>query len=268
MKVQYSRPYAKRSYRVEKNEKQKRGKSAHFYWRSMICGLIFVLGIALKLLLPNHLERTRETMERYMVREADFVSAFSAIGHAVRGEEPVSQSVREACVAVFGGNQDATEAFAPQEETARELRAFPQYASQQERVLNFDYQSPLHFDAITSEFAWREDTNGGEDTFHYGIDLAAKAGSEITSFADGTVGIVGESAELGHYLTIQHPNGITTLYGHCSSIDVHSGDNVKIGQRVAAVGESGNATGAHLHFALQDGEVYLNPQYYLPSQPY
>ncbi len=264
MRVNYSRSYAKPAYRKEK--KEKRRASPRFYWRIIICGGIFALAIALKLLLPNHLEHTRETVGRYMVREADFVSAFSAIGHAVRGEESVSQSVRDACVAVFGGNQDAVEIFAPQEEQIRSMRELPEYASNEEQILNFSYQSPLVFDAVTSPFAWRADPNGGEDEFHYGIDLAAKEGTNITAFADGTVGVVGKSAQLGHYLTIHHENGFTSLYGHCKSIAVHSGDAVKMGDPIATVGESGNATGAHLHFALQSGEVYFNPQYYLASQ--
>ncbi len=55
---------------------------------------------------------------------------------------------------------------------------------------------------------------------------------------------------------------MTTLYAHCSRITAKSGAEVRRGEKLAEVGSTGNATGPHLHFEIQDGETYLDPQYY------
>ena len=73
----------------------------------------------------------------------------------------------------------------------------------------------------------------------------------------------GDSVELGNYLTVHHENGVLTLYGHLSRVTVTSGDKVSRGDKLGEAGHTGNATGTHLHFELRDGEVYLNPEYYL-----
>ena len=92
--------------------------------------------------------------------------------------------------------------------------------------------------------------------------IAADEGAVITAFASGTVTAVGDSAELGNYVTVQHEGGFATLYAHCSRITASSGQQVALGDPIAEVGETGNATGPHLHFALQKDTVYLDPAYY------
>ena len=103
----------------------------------------------------------------------------------------------------------------------------------------------------------------GEERFHYGVDLAANEGTEILCFADGTVTVVGESSSYGKYCMVEHAGGYSTLYAHCSRITVSSGAAVKEGQKIAEVGETGVATGPHLHFELQKNGTYLNPIYYV-----
>lgn len=80
--------------------------------------------------------------------------------------------------------------------------------------------------------------------------------------ADGTVTAVGDSSQLGNYVTVSHAGAFTTLYAHCSRITASSGQQVALGDPIAEVGETGNATGPHLHFALQKDTVYLDPAYY------
>ena len=72
-------------------------------------------------------------------------------------------------------------------------------------------------------------------------------------------GVVGESTVLGKYLTVRHADGYETLYAHCSKIAVSSGQSVLRGDTLGAVGATGNATGAHLHFELLSGSKYLDP---------
>lgn len=242
------------------------------YLQAVICGILFVALIALKLVMPGNLGAVRETLAQWLVRDADFVSAFSAVGRAVSGEGGIADSLSDAYVAVFGRNEakeasgDLIGAEISGDEAAALLaqRELPEFAAREQHILGFDYVSPLTGE-MTSPFGWREHPTTGEETFHYGVDLAASEGTDVACFADGTVGVVGDNVELGKYVTVNHENGVSTLYAHCSAVKVKSGAEVKKGETVACVGSTGNATGAHLHFEIHDGEEYLNPVYYLVS---
>ena len=138
----------------------------------------------------------------------------------------------------------------------------PDNVSMEQCILGFDYCTPV-CGVISSGFGYREHPIEGEEKFHYGIDLAADTGTEIRCFANGTVTAVGESSSYGKYLTVSHSGGYSTLYAHCSKVVVTSGTKVKEGQKIAEVGETGLATGPHLHFELHEGDLYLNPVYYV-----
>lgn len=241
-------------------------------WQLALSGVLFVALIALKLVMPGHLTSLRGTLADWLVNDADFVSAFSAVGRAASGEQPLGDSLSEAYTAVFGETEQAAQevsadlaglsAAAPAETAS--LRDLPACAVGEQRVLGFSYASPLS-GTMTSPFGWREDPTTGEEAFHYGLDLAGAEGDAISCFADGTVGVVGESTILGRYLTVDHANGFSSLYAHCSAVAVSSGQAVEKGQRIASVGSTGNATGPHLHFELHEGSSYLNPVYYVSS---
>ena len=64
---------------------------------------------------------------------------------------------------------------------------------------------------------------------------------------------------------MSHAGGYSTLYAHCSRVTASSGAAVKKGQKLAEVGETGMATGPHLHFELQKKGTYLNPVYYVAA---
>ena len=132
----------------------------------------------------------------------------------------------------------------------------------EQALLGFDYCTPV-MGTLTSGFGYREHPMEGEERFHYGVDIGAAAGTEIGCFADGTVTAVGESSSYGKYITVSHQGGFTTLYAHCSRTLASSGDTVKEGEAIAEVGETGIATGPHLHFELHQGSQYLNPIYYV-----
>ena len=138
----------------------------------------------------------------------------------------------------------------------------PEDVSLEQSLLGFDYCTPV-MGTLTSGFGYREHPIEGEERFHYGIDLAANIGTAIGCFADGTVTAVGDSSSYGKYITVAHEGGYSTLYAHCSKIVASSGDTVEKGETIAEVGESGIATGPHLHFELHRGSQYLNPIYYV-----
>ncbi len=141
------------------------------------------------------------------------------------------------------------------------MPAVPENASLEQRNLGFEHTNPLR-GRLTSAFEWREHPVTGGNKFHYGVDLAADWGEDICAFAGGEVYATGESSTLGKYVMLQHEGGYVTLYAHCSEVTV-TGDRVSMGEKIAEVGDTGMATGPHLHFELHDGDLYLNPIYYL-----
>jgi murein DD-endopeptidase MepM/ murein hydrolase activator NlpD len=88
---------------------------------------------------------------------------------------------------------------------------------------------------------------------HNGIDIGAPIGTPIRATADGKVVLArsgGWGGGYGSYVIIQHPNGMQTLYGHMSRVDVSVGDSVSQGQTIGAVGNTGDSHGAHLHIEV------------------
>ncbi len=116
---------------------------------------------------------------------------------------------------------------------------------------------------ITSQFGERTDPLNETSAWHTGLDIAANSGTPIAAAAGGEVIFSGELGGYGYAVKIKHPDGLVTLYGHCSELFVSEGDQVKTGDNIAAVGSTGRSTGPHLHFEIIDGEEYLNPSDFL-----
>lgn len=317
--------------------------------RLIVCGVLFVLLVAAKLLFPEAVDRLAGSARQLIGRDADFQEAFAAVGRAVSGERPVSDSLQEAYTAVFNPSSDLEQQPEPAPDPvpqpaedprptsntaadvptpgARLLRygvlelpeadkavmrelllspdsasgsiaqpagdggasqppespespsaepddtataeawhlytmaALPENASLEQRNLGFPHCTPVS-GHLTSTFGWREHPVEGGSRFHYGVDLAAATGTDILAFAAGEVYASGESSTLGNYIMLRHEGGYITLYAHCSRITASSG-SVAMGEKIAEVGDTGLVTGPHLHFELHDGELYLNPIYYV-----
>lgn len=105
---------------------------------------------------------------------------------------------------------------------------------------------------VTSAFGWRNDPFTGKATFHKGVDLAAAYGTEVRAFDGGVVKSAGERSGYGLTVVVDHGDGRETLYAHLSSMAVAPGDPVAAGQPIARSGNSGRATGAHLHFEARE----------------
>lgn len=116
---------------------------------------------------------------------------------------------------------------------------------------------------ISSEFGGRVSPGGIGSTNHKGRDYAAASGSPIYAAAGGTVTTVAYNSARGNYVVINHGNGLSTLYQHCSAIYVSSGQSVSCGQNIAAVGTTGASTGPHLHFEVWAGGTPVDPRNYL-----
>lgn len=106
--------------------------------------------------------------------------------------------------------------------------------------------------AVSSAFGWRHDPFTGQAKFHKGVDLAAVYGTEVRAFDGGVVKSAGEQSGYGLTVVVDHGGGRETLYAHLSTLDVAPGAAVAAGQPIARSGNSGRATGAHLHFEARE----------------
>ncbi|MEO0686911.1 MAG: M23 family metallopeptidase, partial [Cyanobacteria bacterium J06649_11] len=116
---------------------------------------------------------------------------------------------------------------------------------------------------ISSPYGWRSHPILGRGRLHTGIDFAANYGSTIRAADSGTVLYSGWYGGYGKTVIINHGKGISTLYGHSSKLYVKSGENVKRGQPIAAIGSTGFSTGPHLHFEVRKNGTPVNPAKYL-----
>ena len=109
--------------------------------------------------------------------------------------------------------------------------------------------------AITSQFGHRVDPITGEVSSHTGTDIACAEGTPILAAADGIVtvanGLDSWGGSYGYYIQIDHGGGMETLYAHCSSICVTTGQQVQAGQVIGYVGHTGRVTGNHLHLEVR-----------------
>src|SRR6202034_3699112 len=116
---------------------------------------------------------------------------------------------------------------------------------------------------IASSFGEREDPINGEGAFHSGIDIDAPYGTPVRAAGDGDVTGAQMGAGYGREVTLDHGHDMMTLYGHLSEIAVYPGQHGIRGQVIGYVGESGRATGPHLHYEVRVHDVPVNPYKYL-----
>ena len=98
---------------------------------------------------------------------------------------------------------------------------------------------------------------------HTGVDIACRKGTEIYAAKGGKVVLAEYHRTYGYQLIIDHGNGISTRYAHCTRLFANVGDSVSQGQTIATVGRTGKATGNHLHFEVIKNGKAVNPRPYL-----
>lgn len=130
---------------------------------------------------------------------------------------------------------------------------------------NFIFQNPLKtslLDSLSRSYGYGSTDEGKRDP-HHGVDFNAANGAPVLAAADGTVVFAGIEKErihslredfYGNFVVIRHANDLYTLYAHFSQILVETGQEVKAGEIIGAVGDTGAANGPHLHFEVRRGE--------------
>jgi len=122
------------------------------------------------------------------------------------------------------------------------------------------FSEPVRGYAINSPFGLRRLADEAAARHHDGVDIAAPMGTSVYVASEGVVMRTGYDANgYGRFIEVRHPNGMTTLYGHLSRVDVASGTAVSDGERIGLVGSTGRSTGPHLHFEVRRDDRQINP---------
>lgn len=135
----------------------------------------------------------------------------------------------------------------------------PAYADFSPYQMTVPLALPVERPDVNSPFGWRFHPLSGVLDFHTGIDLSGKEGSPIRAALSGTVETAGFHPSYGNYLILDHHNGFSTLYAHCSRLLAEEGDVIRKGETIAEIGYTGDATGPHLHFEVRLNGVCLDP---------
>ena len=116
---------------------------------------------------------------------------------------------------------------------------------------------------VGSGFGFRADPFTGRSALHTGLDFPGEVGTPIHAAAGGLVLESAWHSEYGQVIEIDHGNGLSTRYAHCSKVLVSAGSLVKRGQLIGLVGTSGRSTGPHLHFEVMLDRVPQDPARFL-----
>lgn len=145
----------------------------------------------------------------------------------------------------------------------KELRAYEDVIRERARIPSV---WPVEGE-LTDGFGVRRNPFGdGSSEFHAGLDIAAEWGTAVVAAGSGTVSFAGTQSGYGQVVIVDHGGGLSTRYGHLSSVEVAEGDEVARGERLGGVGSTGRSTGPHLHYEVRHNESAVSPRHYLPDR--
>ncbi|MFP8884319.1 M23 family metallopeptidase [Streptomyces mangrovi] len=156
---------------------------------------------------------------------------------------------------------------AQKREAAQEKRANERADRSAERRSATGYVDPVA--GVDTTTTYKQAGASWSSGKHSGIDFPANTGTPVRSVGPGTVVTVGWGGAYGNQIAIRHDDGKYTQYAHLSATKVSAGQKVDGGQRIGAVGSTGNSTGPHLHFEARNGAYYgsdFNPITYLAGK--
>jgi murein DD-endopeptidase MepM/ murein hydrolase activator NlpD len=117
--------------------------------------------------------------------------------------------------------------------------------------------------SLSSGFGWRENPFTKTKEFHAAIDISGDMGTKIYAPARGLVLKTGYDKRIGNFILIRHTDKIDTIYGHLSAVYAEAGKEVRRGERIGLMGNSGLSTGVHLHYmVIKEGRA-VNPFEYI-----
>jgi murein DD-endopeptidase MepM/ murein hydrolase activator NlpD len=186
------------------------------------------------------------------------------------------------------GTLQASAVAVPEQDTTQNDTARDETAQKTPRALHLETQKALLGRASTllasytppkpsDSFVWplsgrltsyygRRNISVGGNTFHAGLDIAAKTGTPITASRPGTVTKASWGGSYGYVVFVDHGDGSQSRYAHQSQLNVRVGHYVNQGDIVGFVGSTGASTGPHLHFEIRFNGRSVDPLGYLPQE--
>lgn len=251
---------------AEPGKAGKSGKSAQpqaerngslLWGQIVLCGLILAFAAASRQMQLPWYRELRSTYHQLMAADS---SDFFFDGRRF------IKFTQEALVRVQGQAQPAQAERGRSRRSRNSEREAP-YGSSTESYLPTEAAVyPLGNTAATnSGYGWRISPSvlDSDEDFHTGDDLNAAEGAPVYATMDGIVRAAAYGASYGNYIRILHENGTETLYAHLQYIFARGGERVQGGQCIGTVGQTGKATGPHLHFELLNGGVRYDPTAFL-----
>jgi len=265
--------------RCQPSGRRKTGQDAGYNISGKLAASLWILflAVALRVLFPQQVESVKGAVLEAMAGDVDYKAAIAVMGEAVRGERDFKDALFEAYDHAFSGDVSGIKASgetesiaangeadgAPVEnDTMADAEALPDNVCAYKVDIGVEGIMPVDGE-VTSPFGMREHPVDGEKRFHYGTDIGAPLGTDVVSYAGGTVYATGDSTSYGLYLIVDHGDGLQTLYAHMSEIIASQGEKVEAGQVIGKVGDTGNATGPCLHFEIMRNGVYLDPELHI-----
>jgi len=267
-------------------------------WFAVILGCLGLLGSA-AYLLTQHIRYSYEIGKLQAEREAnqrmaqEFAKGKDAVVRVARLElqlremlkfknekallsadsmgGPTEEDVQHLSAMLDGHDAEAADAATADMETlvatarAREqsFAAIQKYVDGKRSLLSSKPTAwPVH-GWISSGFGSRVSPLSGEKGFHAGVDIANDTGTPVRATADGRVAYAGWEGGYGKLVVVEHGHGFSTRYGHLSEIKATVGQVVRRGSTIGLMGQTGDATGPHVHYEIRVYGAAVDPTKYM-----
>ncbi|MFD1744119.1 M23 family metallopeptidase [Rhizobium helianthi] len=194
--------------------------------------------------LTANASRTAEAMASIMLRTGVQVPEAGAGGIGGPFVEPVSANSFDTSITALD-------------------QALSRLESVRKAAVSLPFANPAPGHEITSGFGNRIDPFLGRLALHAGVDFQADLGTTVKATGSGKVVNAGPSGGYGNMIEIDHGQGITTRYGHLSSILVAVGDTVSAGETIGRAGSTGRSTGPHVHYEVRRNGDAIDPMHFL-----
>lgn len=240
--MQNNKEYVFKEEFLDESPKSKNGESRSeafvrfLFIQSVVCAMIVISALVIKLAAPKSYAQIKSVYTA-AINEQDIT--FSDIYWFVNGVFNKNSAA--------GGSDELT---------------LPESVTQNAYVLSSPI-SAVCKGKVTSEFGWRTHPITKKLGFHTGIDIANKKGTPISAAFSGSIQDCGTNEAYGNYVLMRHSDNLYTFYGHCDSLNVRKGMNIRRGEVIAYMGSTGYSTGPHLHFEIRIEGKRVDPAYVL-----